>query len=199
MRKLIIGVLLVAFGLIFPVSPVTAQQKVVHFKKLQEFLPKITLSGFERKKPSGSTQTAMGMTTSEAKVRYVKTTPKKDGEKMEEDIVPEDVYGTDLEESIEVTISDMTGVPFAAMAFALQQGDYEQETEEGYEKSVIFKKKYKGKETASTGEYKSCSLEFPIANRFLVKLQATNTDQVQLLHKLVEGMDVEKLEKTAPK
>ncbi|MGH2567779.1 MAG: hypothetical protein ACRDGA_05525, partial [Bacteroidota bacterium] len=127
--------LLCALSLMAP-----AQQKVVHFKKLQEFLPSKELKGFKRGKPSGQTQTVMGMTVSEASVRYESTNE-----------------GEGPTPSIEVKITDVMGTPMGAMALSMQQmvqGEYENETEDGYEKSVTLKGDYKGLEKAQTGEYK---------------------------------------------
>lgn len=165
------------------------QSQVVHFKKLQEFLPSADVPGFERKKPTGETQTAMGMTTSEAKVRYV--TKRVERENVEEEIM-------EAEKSIEITITDMSGIPFGNMAAMQFQQEFENESEDGYEKSVVVKKNYKGKEAAQTGDYKSCSLEFAVGNRFVVKFQGNNTDDVKILHSLANGMDLAKLEKTNP-
>lgn len=169
-------------------ASVLGQGKAVHFKKLQEFLPSADLAGFERKKPSGQTQTNMGMTTSEAKVRYV-TKQAEPANEMDA-AVPE--------QSIEVSISDLSGIPYGQMALMAYQGESENETEDGYEKSVTVKKIYKGKESARTGDYKQCSLEFGVGNRFLVKFEANNTDDVKILHKLVESMNLAGLEKATP-
>lgn len=178
--------------LLCDVNILSAQAKAVHFRKLQEFLPTTELKGFERKKPTGQTQSAMGMTTSEATVRYVELA-KSDSVQMEMGEIPQN--GT---KTIEITISDISGVPFAAMAAMAYQQDYENETEDGYEKSVTIKTNYRGKETVSTGDYKRCEVEFMVANRFMVKLKAENTDEVKLLYNLIDGIDLAKLEKLQP-
>ncbi len=162
-----------------------SQTKAVHFKKLQEFLPSGEVKGFERKKPTGQTQTAMGMTTSEAKVRYV-TKPASENEEN---------Y---VEQSIEITLSDMSGIPYAGMALMQYQQDFENETEDGYEKSVTIKGTYKGKESARTGESKSCEIEFMVGNRFIYKLSADGFSDAKILVKLVESVDLGKLEKVTP-
>jgi len=169
--------------------PLQGQTKAVHFKKLQEFLPSDEIPGFERKKPTGQTQTSMGMTTSEAKVRYVTKGPEGEND-QEETAGPQ--------KTIEVTISDMAGIPFGSMAAMAYQQDFENETEDGHEKSVVVNGSYKGKETAHTGEYRSCELEFAVGGRFVVKMQANNTDDVKLLHSLTKSMNLAKLEKTTP-
>jgi hypothetical protein len=163
---------------------VQSQTKVVHFKKLQEFLPSANVKGFERKKPTGQTQSAMGMTTSEAKVRYV-TKPASENEEN---------Y---IEQSIEITLSDMSGFPYAGMAMMQYQQDFENETEDGYEKSTTVKG-YKGKESARTGESKSCEIEFMVGSRYIFKLEGDGFSDAQILVKLVESVDLAKLEKLTP-
>ena len=170
-------VLLVAIVAFCSIS--VGQQKVVHFKKLQEFLPSQEVPGFKRTKPIGSTQTAMGMTTSEASVRFVKAAM---------DTIPE--------ENIEIKISDMALMPFAAWAMMYQQQDYERETEEGYEKTVLVKKNFKGIEKSQTGDSKSCSLTFAVGSRFNVSLEASGFSDAKILAGLVENMDLDKLSKT---
>lgn len=174
MRSFILAVVGLAL-----LSPLHAQPKVVHFKELQKFLPTMPVPSFERKKPTGQTQTAMGFTTSEARVRYVKPAETE----------------TDTEKSIEITITDMSLMPMMAWALGFQQADYENETEDGYEKSVVVKKNYKGRESASTGEYKHCELEFPVGNRFMVSLKGDGIDDAPVLMKLAESMNLEGLEK----
>ncbi len=170
-----------------------AQPKAVHFKKLQEFLPNKAPQGFERKKPSGQTQTTMGMTTSEASVRFVGSRTEK--VKSEETGQMEE---RSIEMTLEATISDVFLVPFGAAAYMMQTGDYENETEDGYEKSIMYKN-FRGKESVSSSEdSKHCELELFVANRFLIKLRGENTDNVKLLHSLLESIDLAKLEKAQP-
>lgn len=170
-----------------------AQQKVVHFKKLQEFLPTISLPGWERGKPRGSTQSAMGMSTSEASISY--TGKRKEKQEVEDEAGKKKMEEVEVSTEITVKISDISLVPFAAIAFAFQQ-EFENETEDGYEKSVTIKKTFKGVEKVQKGDDKSCELNFPVANRFMVEIRGSNIDDVQLLHKLAESMDLAKLEKT---
>ena len=179
-------VLFLAFLILAPAAQ--SQTKVVHFKKLQEYLPSMEMKGFERKKPTGQTQTAMGMTSSEAKVRYVTQAPP--------DSVPSEEGYT--EQSIEITLSDMSGIPFGQMAAMQYQQEFENETEDGYEKSVTVKGTYKGKESARTGDYKSCELEFMVGTRFMFKLQGNGISDAKVLTKLAESVDLAKLEKLTP-
>jgi len=172
-------------ALVVPVAlafspPALAQQKPLNFKVLQEALPTAQLPGFTRNKPTGSTSSAMGMSSSEAAVRYEK--PGSGGEEI----------------SITAKVADLIGVPMAAMAFAVvPMVDQESETESGYQKTVTVRKKYRATEEASTGESKSCKLMIPIMNRFMVELEGNGTSDAKLLHKLLEGMALEKLEAAA--
>lgn len=179
MKKGLISIALVAFT----AMTLSAQPKVVHFKKLQELLPTKDFPGVnKRNKPTGNTQTSMGMSTSEASVRY--TTEYKEGAPAT----------TEQQKSIEVKISDMVMVPYALMAFNWQQ-EVENESEEGYEKSVTVKNKYKGKEEGRTGESKSCKVQFGVAGRFLVEINADGYPDSKILYTVVDAMDLAKLEK----
>jgi len=156
---------------IVPVA--SSQQKAVHFKKLQEFLPKTVLPGYTRGKPAGQTSSAMGISTSEATLTYEKT-------------------GTTGEEgntvSISVSIQDILGVPMGAMALAMLSGtEFENESENGYEKSIKIQG-YPGKETSQTGESKSAEVTVAVASRFLITVKHDGESDAGVLRKLVEGM-----------
>lgn len=166
------------------VTAAEAQNKVVSFKKLKEFLPSIELSGFDRKKPEGSTQSAMGYSTSEASVRYVKkdTTNSENFESTE----------------LEIRITDMSAIPGATLAYAYMQ-DFEKETEDGYEKGVTINKTYKGKEQVRNGEgNKSAQLDFAVGMRYTVNMHLRGSDNMKLLYKLVDSMKLADLEKLVP-
>ena len=172
------------------------QQKVVHFKKLQEFLPTAAVKDFKREKPTGTTQTAMGMSTSEASVRFTRTV--KEMQEMEDEAGKKRKEEVDVTHEITIKISDMSAMPFAVWAMAFQQQDYENETEEGHEKSTTVKEAYKGVEKVQSGSYRSCQLQFSVGSRFLVEANGSGTDDVKLLYTFVESMDLAKLEKTVP-
>ncbi len=179
-----IVMMFLAFFILTP--SIRSQSKAVHFKKLQEYLPSGEMKGFERKKPTGQTQTNMGMTTSEAKVRYV--TMQKEEPQNEEET---------QQQTIEITLSDMAGIPYGQMAAMEYQQEFENETEDGYEKSVVIKG-YKGKESVRNGDYKSCSLEFMVGNRFIMKLEGDGFSDASILAKLAESVNLTKLEKLTP-
>jgi hypothetical protein len=152
-----------------------AQQKTVNFKQLQEFLPKIDLPEFTKGKPSGQTSSAMGMATSEASLKYTKG-----------------------EETIEVNISDMAGIPFAAAGVAmLGATEFENQTENGYEKSVKIQG-FPGTEKVNNGEDKTAEIQLVVANRYMVKVESRGISDAALLRKLIEDMNLGELAKLTP-
>jgi hypothetical protein len=173
MRKRISLFLILTAGCFFLLSAQTTQ-KPISFKKLQEYLPKIDLSGFSRLKPGGETSSAMGMSTSEAHVTYEK--------------------GDDI--SIEVKINDIAGVPFAQMgASVIGMTEFENETETGYEKSVKVQGFAGTEKVDNTEDSKSAEIMLFVGNRFTVELQGRGTSEVALLHKLLDDMKLGDLSK----
>ena len=175
MRKMVALALVLAVGGLFLAASQTTQ-KTMSFKKLQEFLPKIDLSGFNRLKPGGETSSAMGMSTSEAHVTY---------EKSGDDSI-----------TIEVKINDIAGVPFAQMgASMIGMTEFENETENGYEKSVKVQG-FAGTEKVDNSEdNKSAEIMLFVGNRFTVELQGRGTSDAALLHKLLDDMKLGDLSK----
>jgi len=173
MKKRIALFLILTAGCFFLLSAQTAQ-KTVSFKKLQEFLPKVDLSGYSRLKPGGETSSAMGMSTSEAHVTYEK--------------------GDDI--SIEVKITDIAGVPMAQMGLSMMgMTEFENETENGYEKSVKVQG-FPGTEKVDNSEdSKSCEVMLFVGNRFTVELEGRGTSEAALLHKLLDDMKLGDLSK----
>jgi hypothetical protein len=150
-----------------------ATQKVVSFKRLQEFLPKADLAGFNKGKPAGETSSAMGMSTSEARVRYEKG-----------------------HASIEVKITDMAGIPFAQMgASVMGMTEFENETENGYEKSVKVQGFAGSEKVDKTKGRESCQVMLFVGNRFQVELDGSGISDVTLLHNLLDGMNLADLSK----
>jgi hypothetical protein len=177
MRKTIGVVVVLALSCIV-ISAQQAQQKAVSFKKLQEFLPKIDLSDYTREKPTGETNSMMGMSTSEATVRY------------------EGKSGGDDAPSIEVKISDLAGVPFAQLGMSMMGGqEFENETESGYEKSVKIQGFPGTERVEKTEDSKEAHLQLLVGNRFMVEFEASGTSDVSLLRKLVDSMNLGDLAK----
>ncbi len=178
MRKTIGILLAVALvWVVFSTGEAQQVQKTVHFKKLQEILPKIDLPGFTKGRPGGETSSAMGISTSEATLTYEKS-------------------GGDNPPSIEVKIVDMAGIPFAQMgAQMIGTMEFENETETGYEKSVKVQG-FPGTEKIDKSEDgKSAEIMLYVGGRFTVELQARGTSEVALLHKLLDSMNLSDLAK----
>jgi|GEM_PF-911077 hypothetical protein len=172
---------------IFLVAVSEAQPKVVSFKKIRDFLPSVELKGFDRNKPEGRTQTAMGFSTSEATVRYIaKNYVEKDSSESEQRRV-----------EIIVKISDVSAIPGSTLGLSYVQ-DYVNETDDGYEKTVLVHKSFKGKETGTSGAIKTCNLEFVVRNRFIVSLEVHGSDNRQLIYTLVDSIRLSDLEKLQP-
>lgn len=164
------------------VSGSFAQTKLVHFRKLQQFLPQGELQGFTRAKPTGTTQTIMGMSMSNAGVDY-------------NSIPPETPNDSTVSVSIRVNIQDASFMPYVLTQFAVLQQDYESENENGYEKAFKVKDIYPGRLSVRTNDYKSCKAEFALANRFFVTLEIQGSSDLALLNKVVGLMDLEGLSK----
>lgn len=176
MRKAVVFVTVIALSGVL-VTALSAQQKAVNFKRLQEFLPKIDLPGFTKGKPGGQTSLIMGMSTSEATLRYMKP-------------------GGDNPPSIEIKISDMAGVPFGQLgASIIGATEFETQTDTGYEKSVKVQG-FSGTEQVDNSEdSKSAQIMLSVGGRFMVELSAQETSDVALLHKLLDSMNLGELAK----
>ena len=171
MRKTI-GFFMAAFLFCSLILIGQAQQATVNFKDLQKFLPTVDIPGFTKGKPGGQTSSMMGMSTSEATLMYRKD-----------------------DESIEVKISDMAGIPFASMGAAVMGAtEFENQTENGYEKSIKIQN-FGGTEKVETGEYKSAEINLFVGKRFVINLQAQGIGDPVLLHKLIESMNLGELAK----
>jgi hypothetical protein len=173
MRKTI-GFLTVVLMVVSFMGVLQAQSKAVNFKDLQKFMPTADVPGFTKGKPGGQTSSAMGMSTSEATLKYLKG-----------------------DETIEITITDMAGIPFASAGMAmLGATEFENQTENGYEKSVKILG-FPGTEKVDNGEYKSAEIEIVVASRFMVKAQGSGMSDAAVLHKLIESMNLAELAKLA--
>jgi hypothetical protein len=176
--------LLILLAAAFSAVTADAQIKTIHFKKLQECLPTKVFKGFEREKPSGRTQSAMGMSTSEASVEYLQ--PMKEDLKEGEEPPPQ--------VGISVKIQDMVGMPYALMMFSGMQ-EFENESEDGYEKTVTVLEKYRGIEKGQTGDDTSMTVNFGVANRFLVEVEIRRSSDSALMKEVLGAIDLAKLEK----
>ncbi len=178
MRKFSAFCLVVACLAALTMTAQAKQKPVVNFKKLQEFLPQVEIPGYKIGKPQGSTSSALGMSTSEASLRYEKP-------------AGDDTW------TIEVEIQDMAGIPFAGLgASMLGATEFENQTENGYEKSVKVQG-FPGTEKVETGESKSAEINLTVASRFMIKVSSYGSGEVAILHKLLEGMKLAELAKLA--
>lgn len=179
-----IRILTFALASILAITTLTAQVKTVHFKKLQECLPTKEIKGYDRKKPSGQTQSMMGMSTSEASVEYSTTMPKDENAPPPPEMI-----------TIKTKISDMVGMPYAMAPFMWMQ-EMDNETENSYEKTVTVAGKYKGmEEGGTTDENKFTKVNFGVANRFVIEIEITGRNDKELLTQVVGLVDLVKLEK----
>ncbi len=174
-------VLLVLFAILIPSF---AQVKVIGFRKLQQFLP-TEVKGFDRQKPTGSTQTVMNMTMSEAEVKFISKP-----HESETDTTPT--------VEISVAIHDVTLMPYMVIPYTMMQQNYEAETETGYEKTFMVKGTYIGKLAGTTSDSKNCKLDFGVNNRFLINIEADGTDDAALVTGIAEKLDLEGLAKAEP-
>jgi hypothetical protein len=174
----------------------TTPLKIVNFKKLQEFLPAKAPIGFTRQKPKGQTMTSSGVSTSNASVEF--TAPKKIKELQTIDDGKQDSVEADVTWRATIDIADYAGLG-EGMAASLQMiagMEFENETENGHEKSITFNS-YKGIEKVSSGENSnSCSMQLVVGNRFLVNAAGDGFSDVTILQALLNSMDLKKLEET---
>ncbi|MEW6515409.1 MAG: hypothetical protein AB1439_00705 [candidate division FCPU426 bacterium] len=156
--------------------------KAVNYKTLQAILPTLELAGFKRLPVEGSTDTAFGMSMSFASVTYEKG-------------------GDENLQTIEVRIEDNAatmnygGVDMSEMASTMMQG-MEAESDAGYYKNVTIQG-FQGSERVERGESPTAEIVILVAKRFTVKLTANGMDDVALLQRLVNKMDLAKLAKSA--
>jgi hypothetical protein len=176
MFRKVIAVLVLFSSIIF------AQPKAIHFKVLQNFLPKSEIHNFVRQKPTGSTQSVMGMTTSYAEVTYNQ--------------IP-DTSNTSNPVSVNIKLTDASLYPAMLMSF-MMISDFETEDENGYEKTILIKDKYKGILKAESGESKNLTLSFAVANKFLFEFEVEGTDSFEILQQFINDIDFEKLEIAKP-
>ncbi|MBI5464478.1 MAG: hypothetical protein HY966_05955 [Ignavibacteriales bacterium] len=165
-----------------------AQLKAASFKKLQEFLPATAPKDFVASKPTGQTSSQMGMSQSWSEIRFTKNIKKKDDSGNE--------YSTE-DASVSVKINDYIMMSMALSMYQMQ-GDFENETENGYEKSVKVLGKFSGKEEFSkSDDSKRAKLSFAVGNRFLVEMEAQGNVDAALLHAVAKSMPLDSLEKAA--
>jgi hypothetical protein len=138
----------------------------VSFRDLQDVLPE--LSGWERGKPTGERMTAP-VNFSEASVTHTKD---------------------DATISTKITDSALNQLLVAPFAMFLA-GNYERETESGYEKSIKVGDQ-PGFEKWDT-EDKSGELTVIVNKRFIVAIEGRGIDNAKVLHEVLDKTDLTKL------
>ena len=180
MRKILF--LIALFSIVVPTF---AQVKVVDYTKMMVFLPQIKLSGFERQEPIGSTDVMEGMTNSYVYVDYVAVSNSKDS--VDSDPV-----------RLRIDIADVTRQPYAELQFDPILKLVEYTDINGYEKKYKVKNVYPGRIRVQTVDAGCCQIEFAVDLRFKVGVAGTNTQDIELLKKLIESMDLVGLSKLEP-
>lgn len=176
MKMLLCGFLLFTAPLLF------SQNQVINFKKLQEFLPTITINDFQREKPIGSTQNAMGIGVSDASVVYQQISSSPDGHTV----------------SYEIKISDAVFNPYVVMQFTMLGENYSSESESGYEKFTKIAGKYPGKISVTTEGYPSCQYDFAVGNRILISLRCNGAVNLEQLDSFIASMKLDSLAELKP-
>jgi hypothetical protein len=196
MKNIIIGIFIVLSTLQLTAQTVKNPAKVISFKKLQEFLPTKAPAGFTRQKPKGQTMSSAGISSSNATVEF--TAPKKITELQTMDDGKQDSVEVDITWTATIEIADFAGMG-EGMASTMQMisgMEFENETDNGYEKSITFND-YKGIEKISSEENSnSCSIQLVVGNRFMVSANGNGFADTAILHSLLKTMELKKLEQT---
>ena len=169
--------------------------KVVHFKELQKILPAKASEGFLREKPTGQTVSSSGISSSTASVEF--TAMKKEKQLQTMDDGKQDSVEVDVPLNAKIEITDYAGMGEGMNAvFQMITGmQYENETEDGYEKSTVFNG-FKGIEKSHVQEYsRSCELQLVVGDRFLVTANGSGFADAAVLHFLLNQMELKMLEK----
>ncbi|MEI7907620.1 MAG: hypothetical protein WCI84_09730 [Bacteroidota bacterium] len=193
MKQFLFCVILVCCSIITR-SQTPAQIKLIHFKELQKILPVKPPEGFTREKPKGQTVSSSGISSSSASVEF--TAAKKEKQLQTTDDGKQDSVEVDVQWTINVEIIDYAGMGEGmAAAFQMITGmQYENETEDGYEKSTVFNG-YKGIEKSRVQESsRSCELQLVVGGRFLVTAGGNGFSDATVLHSLLNSMELKKLE-----
>lgn len=167
--------------------------KTIHFKELQKCLPVKAPEGFTREKPKGQSVSTSGISSSNASVDF--TARKTEKRLQTSDDGKQDSVDTDVTWTASVEIVDFAGMG-EGMAASLQMiagMQFENESDDGYEKSVTFNG-YKGIEkTHAQDESRSCSLQLVVGDRFIVTANGNGFADVSILQALMTAADLKKL------
>ncbi len=185
--------ILITACVLFISAQTPAPPKTIHFKELQKCLPVKAPAGFTREKPKGQSISSSGISTSNASVEF--TAMKKEKQLQTIDDGKQDSVLIDVTWSASVEIMDYAGMGegMAASLQAISGLQFENETEDGYEKSVTFNG-YKGIEKLHSEETsRSCSLQLVVGDRFIVTANGNGFADAAILQSLLNASDLTKL------
>ena len=193
MRTFFVCIIIICCSVI-SLSQTPTQQKPIHFKELQKILPMKAPDGFVREKPKGQTASSSGMSTSNASVEFNATKKEKQLQTMDDG--KKDSAEVEITLNAKIEILDYIGMG-EGMTASLQMisgMQYENETEDGYEKSTTFNG-YKGIEKSHSQDYsRSCELQLVVGNRFLINATGSGFSDIAILQSILNSMDLKKLE-----
>lgn len=193
MKHIVLVLVFVCFS-VFTSAQQSAAPKVIHFKELQKFLPTEAPTGFTKAKPKGQTVSTSGISSSNATVEF--SALKKERQLQTMDDGSMDSIEVDITLRVNVEITDYAGMGegISASMQMISGMDYDNETEDGYERSVTVNG-FKGVEKSSVQESsRSCGLQLAVGNRFIVNVTGAGFADAAILRGLLESMDLKKLE-----
>lgn len=172
-----------------PPTPATP----VHFKELQKCLPKKGPAGFTAGKPKGQTMSSTGFTTSTASVEF--TAPKKEKQWQTLEDGKQDSVDVDVTWTVKTEIMDYAGLGEGMSAALTMVTDmqFENETEDGSEKSTTVNG-MKGIEKTHTAEGShSCSFRLVYGGRFLITMDGDGFSDTGILKAFIDAMELKAL------
>ncbi len=190
--KLLMFMIILMFITILPAQNAKAI-KVIPFKELQKILPEKGPEGFIREKPKGQSISSSGISSSSASVEF--RIVKMEKQLQTTDDGKQDSVDTEVTWTASVEIVDYAGMG-EGMSGALQMisgMDFNNETDEGFERSVTYNG-YKGIEKSHSQENShSCSLQLVVEERFIVTANGSGFADLAILQGLLNMTDLKKL------
>jgi hypothetical protein len=168
--------------------------KVIPFKELQKILPEKGPEGFIREKPKGQSISSSGISSSSASVEFKIAKMEKQLQMLDDG--KQDSVDTEVTWTASVEIVDYAGMG-EGMAGALQMisgMDFNNETDEGFERSATFNG-YKGIEKSHSQENsRSCSLQLVVGERYIVTASGNGFADLSVLQEILNATDLKKLQ-----
>ena len=164
------------FVFIFFSISAAAQQQVVHFKDLQQFLPQGEFLNYVRGKADGETSSMMGFTTSWAQVTYSS--------------MPDSNKGT-----VSIKITDMMNIPSYMSVPPSALNSSSRSTGSGYKRTLNYNNLNVLETYDSTSH--QAKLQITLATRFLIEISGAGIIDPGILYSFLDKTDVEGLKKIA--